>query len=51
MTEGNLDLATLYDLSKPGYYTLEYVYEEKHARGWQGRLPSRPVVFQVLPRN
>jgi hypothetical protein len=49
--EANPDLTTLYDLSKPGTYAVEYVYEEKHAQGWQGRVTSKPFVFEVVPRN
>jgi RNA polymerase sigma factor (sigma-70 family) len=47
-TEGKYDLATLYDLSKPGRYTVQYFYEEKQG-GWEGRLPSNVAAFEVLP--
>ena len=42
------DLTKLYDLSMPGRYTVQYVYEEKQG-GWEGRLPSNEVAFEVLP--
>jgi RNA polymerase sigma factor (sigma-70 family) len=40
------DLTQLYDLSKPGRYTVQYVYEEKQG-GWEGRLPSNEAAFEV----
>jgi RNA polymerase sigma factor (sigma-70 family) len=40
------DLAKLYDLSKPGRYTVQYVYEEKQG-GWEGRLPSNTAGFEI----
>jgi RNA polymerase sigma factor (sigma-70 family) len=42
------DLAGLYDLSKPGRYKVQYVYEEKQG-GWEGRLPSNEAAFEVVP--
>jgi uncharacterized protein (TIGR03067 family) len=42
------DLTKLYDLTKPGRYTVRYVYEEKQG-GWEGRLPSNEAAFEVLP--
>jgi hypothetical protein len=47
-TEGAYDLAKLYDLTKPGRYTVQYVYEEKQAGGWQGRLPSNEAGFEIV---
>jgi RNA polymerase sigma factor (sigma-70 family) len=44
------DLTKLYDLSKPGGYTVQYVYEEKQG-GWEGRLPSNEAAFEILPRG
>jgi hypothetical protein len=41
------DLTKIYDLSMPGRYTIQYVYEEKQG-GWEGRLPSNEVAFEVL---
>jgi RNA polymerase sigma factor (sigma-70 family) len=41
------DLAKLYDLSKPGRYTVQYIYEEKLG-GWEGRLPSNEAAFEVV---
>lgn len=49
-TAGTYDLATLYDLSRSGRYTVQYVYEEKQG-GWEGRLPSNVVTFEVLARG
>src|SRR5262249_19213000 len=42
------DLTKLYDLSTPGRYTVQYVYEEKQG-GWDGRLPSNEAPFAVHP--
>lgn len=47
-TEGAYDLAKLYDLTRPGRYTVQYVYEEKQAGGWRGRLPSNEAGFEIL---
>ncbi len=44
------NLAALYDLSRPGRYTVQYVYEEKHG-GWEGRLPSNQAGFEVVARK
>src|SRR5262249_35804273 len=41
------DLVKLYDLSTPGRYTVQYVYEEKMG-GWEGRLPSNDVAFEGI---
>src|SRR5579864_4026223 len=45
------DLTKLYDLAKPGRYTVQYVYEEKQAEGWQGRLPSNEAAFEVVAKE
>jgi RNA polymerase sigma factor (sigma-70 family) len=39
------DLQDLYNLSRSGRYTVQYVYEEKQG-GWEGRLPSNEVTFE-----
>src|SRR5262249_43475252 len=39
------DLTKLYDLTKTGRYTVQYVYEEKQG-GWEGRLPSNEAAFE-----
>jgi RNA polymerase sigma factor (sigma-70 family) len=41
------DLTKLHDLSRPGRYTVQYVYEEKQG-GWEGRLPSNEAAFEVV---
>jgi RNA polymerase sigma factor (sigma-70 family) len=43
------DLAMLYDLSKPGRYAVQYVYEEKQG-GWEGRLHSNAPPFEVVAK-
>ncbi len=45
-TEGAFDLTWVYDLSKPGHYTVQYIYEEKQG-GWEGRLPSNEAAFEI----
>ena len=45
-TEGAYDLTWVYDLSKPGRYTVQYIYEEKQG-GWEGRLPSNEAAFEI----
>jgi uncharacterized protein (TIGR03067 family) len=45
-TEGAYDLTTLYDLSTPGRYTVQYVYQERQD---QDRLPSNVAAFVVNP--
>jgi beta-lactamase regulating signal transducer with metallopeptidase domain len=40
------DLTKLYELTKPGKYTVEYIYEEKQG-GWEGRLPSNMAAFEL----
>jgi hypothetical protein len=49
-TEGAYDLMKIYDLSRPGRYTVQYVYEEKQG-GWQGRLPSNKADFEVVAKE
>lgn len=49
-TEGKFDLTKLYDLSKPGRYAVQYVYEEKHG-GWEGRLLSNEANFEVVAKT
>ncbi len=44
------DLTKLYDLSRPGRYTVRYVYEEKLG-GWEGRLPSNEAAFEVVAKG
>jgi RNA polymerase sigma factor (sigma-70 family) len=39
------DIARLYNISKSGRYTVQYIYEEKQG-GWEGRLPSNEAAFQ-----
>jgi uncharacterized protein (TIGR03067 family) len=41
------DLTRHYDLSRPGRYTVQYVYEEKQG-GWEGRLPSNEAAFEIV---
>ena len=49
-TEGAYDLTWVYDLSKPGRYTVQYVYEEKQG-GWEGRLPSNEAAFEIVKNS
>jgi hypothetical protein len=44
------DLAQFYDLSRPGLFTVQYIYEEKQG-GWEGRLPSNKVAFEMVARQ
>ena len=44
--EGAFDLTWVYDLSKPGRYTVQYIYEEKQG-GWQGRMTSNEAAFEI----
>jgi RNA polymerase sigma factor (sigma-70 family) len=39
------DLTWLYNLTKSGRYTVQYIYEEKQG-GWEGRLPSNEAAFE-----
>jgi RNA polymerase sigma factor (sigma-70 family) len=43
------DLSLHYDLTKPGRYTVQYIYEEKQG-GWEGRLPSNESAFEVVAK-
>lgn len=45
--EGNYDLTSFYFLTRPGKYTVQYIYEEKQGR-WEGRLPSNTVSFELV---
>jgi RNA polymerase sigma factor (sigma-70 family) len=49
-TEGKYDLLRLYDLSRPGVYTVQYIYQEKWG-GWEGRLPSNVFRFEVIAKE
>lgn len=47
-SEGGFDLIELYDLSEPGSYQVWILYEEATGiTGWQGRLQSNRVAFEV----
>jgi hypothetical protein len=48
VSQGSYDLTTLFDLSRPGNYSVQYVYEESQA-GWSGRLESNIASFRVSP--
>jgi RNA polymerase sigma factor (sigma-70 family) len=39
------DVTWLYNISKSGRYTVQYIYEEKQG-GWEGRLPSNEAAFE-----
>jgi RNA polymerase sigma factor (sigma-70 family) len=41
----NYDVTWLYNISKSGRYTVQYIYEEKQG-GWEGRLPSNEAAFE-----
>jgi hypothetical protein len=45
------DLTKLYDLARPGRYSVQYIYEEKQPTGWQGRLPSNAAAFEVVAKT
>jgi RNA polymerase sigma factor (sigma-70 family) len=49
-TEGSYDLTTLFDLSKPGRYTVQYVYEAGQGF-WEGMLLSNKAPFEVVPKQ
>jgi RNA polymerase sigma factor (sigma-70 family) len=49
-TEGSYDLTTLFDLSGPGRYTVQYLYEEKQG-GWEGMLLSNKASFEVFAKK
>lgn len=49
MSKGRYDLAELYDLSKPGKYTVQYIYEERQG-GWEGKLPSNLLAFEIAAK-
>ncbi|GGA36234.1 hypothetical protein [Okeania sp. KiyG1] len=41
------DITLLYELLKPSYYTIQIIYEEQ-GEGWQGKLPSNVLRFEVF---
>jgi len=45
-TEGNSDLTLYFDLTKPGKYSVEIIYEEKQG-GWEGRVVSNTAAFEI----
>jgi hypothetical protein len=46
------DLTKLFDLSRPGRYTVQYLYDERQREGgWEGRLPSNVTVFDIVARG
>ena len=45
------DLTKLYDLSKLGRYTVQYIYEGKHTGAWEGQLPSNEAAFEIVGRS
>lgn len=48
-TEGNYDLRDLYDLKKPGLYSVQYLYEE-YQSGWQGQAWSNVLIIEVTEK-
>ena len=48
-TEGNYNLLELYDLKKPGLYSVQYLYEE-YQSGWQGQVWSNVVVIEIAEK-
>ena len=48
-TEGNYNLLDLYDLKKPGLYSVQYLYEEYQA-GWQGQVWSNVLVIEIVEK-
>jgi hypothetical protein len=49
-TEGNYDLTTLFDLSNPGRYTVQYLYEARQGF-WEGMLLSNTAPFEVVAKK
>ena len=45
-SEGDVDLTRFFDLSKPGVYSVQLVYEEKQS-GWSGRCASNVASFEI----
>jgi hypothetical protein len=41
------DIARLYDLSFPGLYSVQVLYEE-YQDGWQGQLWSNVLIIQIV---
>lgn len=48
-TEGNYNLLDLYDLKRPGLYSVQYLYEE-YQSGWQGQVWSNVVVIEIAEK-
>ena len=46
--DGLQDLARLYDLTSPGIYSVQVLYEE-YQGGWEGRLWSNVIIIQIVP--
>jgi len=44
--EGGFDLTKLYQLRRPGLYSVQMIYEE-HQRGWNGRVTSNLAWFRL----
>jgi hypothetical protein len=42
------DLTKIFDLSRPGRYTVQYVYEVQGQGHWEGRLPSNEATFEII---
>lgn len=40
-------LTAIYELSKTGNYTIQIIYEDR-GEGWQGRLPSNVLKFEIF---
>jgi RNA polymerase sigma factor (sigma-70 family) len=49
-TEGNYDLTTLFDLTNPGRYTVQYLYEARQGF-WEGMLLSNKASFEVVAKK
>src|SRR5262249_20856452 len=46
------DLTTHFDVSRPGRYTVQYLYDDRQPEGgWAGRLPSNVVEFEVVAKR
>lgn len=48
-TEGNYNLLELYDLKKPGLYSVQYLYEDYQA-GWQGQVWSNVLIIEIVEK-
>jgi hypothetical protein len=50
-SDGGLqDIAELYDLSAPGIYSVQALYEE-YQGGWEGQLWSNVLIIQIVPND